>query len=120
VALKAINKALKPQMHIEQELATGVRRLGLPNLSGKKPAWYWNKQNDKLMREGQRAVYTGGGIGRRLFFQNCFLLQWNIGRIDQIPSYRKIKPRQMLIMHSHAYITSPACSDFFGVAIAPI
>lgn len=49
VAIDAINAALEPVMKEKWEIENGMRRLGLRNLSGKKPAWQWNKDTGKLV-----------------------------------------------------------------------
>ncbi|EGU76680.1 hypothetical protein FOXB_12821 [Fusarium oxysporum f. sp. conglutinans Fo5176] len=50
VAIKAMNEALEPVMKELWELENGMRRLGLRNLSGKKPEWKWKKETSKLTR----------------------------------------------------------------------
>ncbi|RYC77279.1 hypothetical protein BFJ63_vAg19847 [Fusarium oxysporum f. sp. narcissi] len=56
-ALKILNAELEPKKKEEWEIETGVRRLGLRNLPGKKPVWRWKKETGKLLREGKK-----GGI----------------------------------------------------------
>ncbi|KAL5610520.1 hypothetical protein FOBRF1_006637 [Fusarium oxysporum] len=56
-ALKILNAELEPKKKEEWEIETGVRRLGLRNLPGKKPIWRWKKETGKLLREGKK-----GGI----------------------------------------------------------
>ncbi|KAL6352059.1 hypothetical protein LRP88_14872 [Fusarium phalaenopsidis] len=54
--LKEINQELEPIMKEEWELTTGVRRLGLRALPGKKPQWKWKKANGKLTRGSGKGI----------------------------------------------------------------
>ena len=37
-------------------MITGMQRLKLRNLGGRKPTWRWNKKNGKLIREGRGGI----------------------------------------------------------------
>ena len=55
--LAAINKALKPEVKLQWELQTGMRRMGLRNLSGVKPQWRFTAETGKVTIIGKK-----GGI----------------------------------------------------------
>lgn len=55
--LAKINEALKPKCKVAWELKTGVRRMGLRNLPGKKPIWKFTAKTGKVTIEGKK-----GGI----------------------------------------------------------
>lgn len=55
--LAIINDALEAEAKETWELETGMRRMGLRNLSGKKPEWKFTAKTGKVIIEGKK-----GGI----------------------------------------------------------
>ena len=49
-AIEKLNDELEPVMKEQWELQSGIRRLNLRQLPGKKPEWKWKKQTSKLTR----------------------------------------------------------------------
>ncbi len=56
--LAAINKALEPECKLAWEMETGIRRLGLRNLPGKKPEWHFTAKTGKVTIEGKKGGIT--------------------------------------------------------------
>ncbi|VTT77872.1 unnamed protein product, partial [Fusarium fujikuroi] len=55
--LEELNCELEPKKKEEWELLTAMRKVGLRNLLGKKPAWKWNEKTGKLVRkEGKGGI----------------------------------------------------------------
>jgi hypothetical protein len=48
--ITALNAQLEPIFKEEWELTTGIQRIGLRSLPGKKPEWKWKKETGKLTR----------------------------------------------------------------------
>ncbi|KAK2468579.1 hypothetical protein H9L39_19738 [Fusarium oxysporum f. sp. albedinis] len=119
VAIKAMNEALEPVMKELWELENGIRRLGLRNLSGKKPEWKWKKETSKLTR-GLKGGIDWWRYQQTILPKNCFLLQRNVKSKDLIPLCRRIKPPHINTTPSSGYMTFMVLSDFFGVEIALI
>src|SRR4051794_39614596 len=51
--LKIWNDNIEPELRINWELETGVRRLQLRPRVGRSPTWKWDKSHGKLTREGK-------------------------------------------------------------------
>lgn len=56
--LAKINEALEPECKAAWELETGMRRMGLRNLPGKKPQWNFTAKNGKVTIEGKKGGIT--------------------------------------------------------------
>ena len=54
--LKALNKAVEPELRANWELETAMNRLGLRNRPGRKPKWKFTKKNGFLVREGKGGI----------------------------------------------------------------
>lgn len=64
--LRKANETLEPEAKLAWELETGVRRLGLRNLPGKKPKWHLTAETGKMTIERKKGGLTGIDIRRIL------------------------------------------------------
>ena len=58
VELAAMNQRLEPQCKKEWELETGLRRMGLRNLDGKKSKWKFTAVTEKIIISGNKGEIT--------------------------------------------------------------
>ncbi|KAM5345573.1 hypothetical protein ACJ41O_005222 [Fusarium nematophilum] len=54
--IDALNEELEPLCRQEWELNTGIRRLNLRQLPGKKPTWKWKRETGKLTRGSGKGI----------------------------------------------------------------
>jgi len=66
--LEALNAIQEPELKKEWELHSGIKRLGLRNLRGRKPTWRFTKKTGKLVREGKK-----GGIDWYRYWKTILL-----------------------------------------------
>ena len=55
--IDAMNEVLEPKLKAEWEFETAMRRMGLKNMGGTKPAWKWDQKHGKIVRNAKK-----GGI----------------------------------------------------------
>ena len=54
--IERMNEEFEPVFQREWELQTGIRRLSLAGIPGRKPQWKWNKKNGKLARGSKGGI----------------------------------------------------------------
>ena len=54
--IEKMNEEFEPIFRKEWELQTGIRRLSLAPIPGRKPQWRWNKKNGKLVRDSKGGI----------------------------------------------------------------
>ena len=85
--LVKINRALEPEAKLQWELETGVRRMGLRNLSDKKPEWKFTAKTGKVTIEGKKGGINWYRYQKKVCMPRFLQYLWFIGQKSLI--YRR-------------------------------